>query len=232
MSWPAAASAVPARTWIVFLPRPPHSEVVLVRSSFPRLTLVFGVSVAVGILGPLLGPVSGPVSQIASATLSAGWAYAVVAYAAGMASHSKRGAAVLGVVSLWVCVTVYYLTKAAQGDYLKADLADPTGKTEYFAWGELMSMIGLWAVFACLLGPVCAIAGKASLSGPYRLLSQLLVPAVVMVETTLRLAHPAPLQDQLVVTTWQVTRVMAIAAAVVLVAGALWRGRASVRPAG
>ncbi|MEV5317675.1 DUF6518 family protein [Streptomyces sp. NPDC052687] len=202
------------------------------RSSLPRLTLVLGISVAVGILGPLLGPVSGSVSQIASATLSAGWAYAAVAYAAGMASRSKRGAAVLGVVSLWGCVTVYYLTKAAQGDYLKADLSDPTGKTEYFAWGELLSMIGLWAVFACLLGPVCAIAGKASLSGPWPLLSQLLLPAVVMVETTMRLAHPAPLQDQLVVTTWQVTRMLAIAAVVALVVRALWRGRASVRPAG
>jgi hypothetical protein len=231
MSWPAAVSAVRARTWFVSAPSP-HRKGVLVRSSFPRLTLVFAFSVAVGILGPLLGPVSGPVSQVVSDTLSAGWAYAAVAYVAGMASRSKKGAAVLGVASLWVCVTVYYLTKAAQGDYLKADLGDPTGKTEYFAWGELLSMIGLWAVFACLLGPVCGVAGRASLSGPYPLLSRLLLPVVIVVETTMRLSHPAPLQDQSVVTMWHVTRVLAIALAVAVVVRGLWKGRASVRQAG
>ena len=202
------------------------------RASFSRLTLVLSFSVAVGVLGPLLGPVGGQVSQVAADTLSAGWAYAAVAYAAGMAGTTKRGAAVLGVVSLWVCVSAYYVTKAAQGDYTKADLGDPTGKTEYFAFGELMSMIGLWGVVACFLGPVCAIAGKTSLSGPYRLVAQLLLPLVVVAETTMRLGHPAPLQNQLVVTMWQVTRIVAIAAVVALCVMALWKRRPSVSHAG
>ena len=202
------------------------------RASFPRLTLVLTFSVAVGVLGPLLGPLDGQASQIVSDTLSAGWAYAAVAYAAGMAAASKRGAAVLGVVSLWICVSAYYVTKAAQGDYTKADLGDPTGQTEYFAWGELMSMIGMWAVVACLLGPVCGTAGKISLTGPYRLLAQLLVPVVIVAETTMRLAHPAPLQDPLVVTMWQVTRIVATAVVIALCVKALWNRRAPVSHVG
>ncbi|MFF4015446.1 hypothetical protein [Streptomyces sp. NPDC001843] len=196
-------------------------------SSILRPTLVLAASAAVGILGPVFGSVNGQAGQVISATLSAGWAYAAVSYFSGMASTTKKGAVVLGVVSLWVSVVAYYLTKAAQGDYLRADLSDTTGKTEYFAYGELLSMIGLWSVVACILGPLCGIAGKFSRTGPYRFPFQLLLPLVVVVETTMRLAYPAPLQVQLVVTTWQVTRVVAIVAVVALFVVAVWQGKSN-----
>ncbi|MER6068929.1 hypothetical protein ABT187_08735 [Streptomyces sp. NPDC001817] len=192
-------------------------------SSIPKSAPVLLAAAAVGVLGPLFEEMNGQAGQIISVTLSAGWAYAAVAYFAGMVCTTKRGATALGVVSLWVSVVAYYVTKAAQGDYQRADLSDTSGKTEYFAWGELLQMIGLWCVVACLLGAVCAVAGNFSRTGPYRFPSQLLLPLVIVAETTLRLAYPAPLQDQLAVTTWQVTRVAAIVAVVALAVMTVWR---------
>ncbi|MGW7352264.1 DUF6518 family protein [Streptomyces sp. NPDC054784] len=212
----------------------PHHKVVLVRSSFSSPAVVLVVAVATGVLGPLFDAEGGRVSQSVSATLVSGWMYAAVSFLAGTVSGSRRGAAAFGVVSLWVCVCAYYLTKAAQGDYLKADLSDPSANTEHFAWGEFVSMIGVWCVFACLLGPVCGFAGWLSRNGPQRVVSRLLIPCVVVVETTMRLSHPAPLQDQSVVTTWQATRVVAVAVALVVTVGTWWtsRRRGAARQAG
>ncbi|MEU6486279.1 DUF6518 family protein [Streptomyces sp. NPDC046887] len=191
-------------------------------SSILRPALVLATAAAVGILGPLAGALNGPVGQAVGATLSAGWAYAAVSFFSGMTCGTKKGAAALGIVSLWICVTAYYLTKAAQGDYLRADLSDTSGKTEYVAWSELVSMIGLWGVAACLLGPLCGVAGKLARTGPFRLPAQLLLPLVILGETTMRLAYPAPLQDQTVVTAWQFTRMLATVAISALAVLAAW----------
>lgn len=195
------------------------------RPSLPGTVLVLLLSTAIGILGPMFGAVGGQASHIASVTLSAGWIYGALSYFAGMSGNSKKGAAFLGAASLWVSVVAYYVTKTIQGRYVKLDTNDPTAQTTYFAWGEMASMAWGWCVIACLVGPLCGICGKMSRTGPWRLSFRLLIPVVVVIETTMRLSYEAPLQDHIVGTTWEVTRVMAIAVAIALIAEALWQRR-------
>ncbi|MFC6987218.1 DUF6518 family protein [Streptomyces cirratus] len=190
------------------------------------LTLVGGV--IVGISGPTLESTGGHASHAASVTLVAGWIYALVAFVSGLLANSKRRAAVMGFASLVVTVFAYYVTKAMQGDFRQPDFSRPSSGALSFAWGDFLSMLALWCVFALLLGPICGLAGHCARTGPFRLPSQLLVPVVVICETTMRLSAEADRQEGLVGTTWSVTRGLAIAVFLVLIgiaAVSTWRRR-------
>ncbi|MGV9877827.1 DUF6518 family protein [Streptomyces sp. NPDC003006] len=179
------------------------------RSSLSAVALPLAGGLIVGISGPMLEAMSGRVSHAASVTLVAGWMYALVAFISGMVSRSKSAAAVLGFVSLIVTVFAYYLTKATQGDFVAMDFSDPTGRTTSFAWGDFLSMLAIWCIAALILGPVCGVAGYFARTGPYRLAFQLLVPAVILCETSMRLSVEAGSQESLVGATWSVTRALA-----------------------
>ncbi|MEV4924514.1 DUF6518 family protein [Streptomyces roseoverticillatus] len=200
------------------------------RSSLSAVTLTLAGGVAVGILGPILESVSGHASHAASVTLVAGWVYALVAFVSGVLADSKKKAAIMGFVSLVVTVFAYYVTKAIQGDFRTPDFSHPSSGALVFAWGDFLSMLALWCVFALLLGPICALAGQCARTGPYRLPSQLLVPVVAIIETSMRLSTEADTQEALVGTTWSVTRGLAIAVILVLVcvaAAGTWRRRST-----
>jgi uncharacterized membrane protein (UPF0136 family) len=156
---------------------------------------------------------SGQLSHAASVTLVAGWMYSLLAFVSGLLARSMKQAGIMGFVSLVVTVFAYYVTKATQGDFVSPDFSDPTGKATHFAWYDFLSMLLLWWVFALLLGTLCGIAGYYARTGRatgLRLACQLVVPVVIICETTMRLSVEASEQEALVGTTWSVTRILAV----------------------
>ncbi|MFB7054130.1 DUF6518 family protein [Streptomyces vinaceus] len=191
------------------------------RSSTSTITLSLAVGLAVGTSGPLLQSMGEPVSHVASIALVSGWMYALMAFSVGWAARSKSEATLAALATLMVAVAAYYGTKAAQGGFRVPDFDNPANTDGLFAWNEFVSVIVVWCLFAVLLGPLCGFAGHLSRtgSGTLRLPSRLLVPAVVVFETTLRLMHEPGGQGGAVVRpVWIVTRLLAVAAALVLVA--------------
>lgn len=182
----------------------------------PTLTAVIA-GVVVGVCAPLLTSTGGHAGQVAHVALSAGWSWAALAFCVGMPGGSKAASAARGAIALIAGVLAYYTTKAVRGDFLAADLGDPTGRTTYFSWGDFLSKALLWCFFACLLGPLLGAAGNLARNGPHRLPCRLLVPVVAVVENTMELGDRAPLQDPLNATTWAVIRVVAVAVILALV---------------
>ncbi|MCX5374938.1 DUF6518 family protein [Streptomyces sp. NBC_00091] len=181
-----------------------------------------------------------PLTHAASITFVSGWMYALIAFGAGRAARSKWGAALTAWGAQLVAVLAYYVTKAIQGDFRVPDFNDPANKAEFFGWNEFLSMIVVWCLFATVLGPLCGLAGHLSRSdsGPrrplLRLPFRLLIPAVVIAETSMRLTYEAGGSDGAVVgPVWTVTRLVAAAAALLLVVIAIvtTRGRWAMRGA-
>lgn len=194
------------------------------RSSISTITLSLAVGLAVGTSGPLLQDMGDPVSHVASIALVAGWMYALIAFGAGWAARSKRGAALTALATLVAVVVAYYGTKAAQGGFRVPDFDDPADADGLSAWNAFLSVTVVWCVFAVLPGPLCGLAGHLSRTAPaalrplLRLPCRLLVPAVVVIETTLRLIHEPDGPDGAVVRPiWIVTRLLAVAVALALV---------------
>jgi hypothetical protein len=184
-----------------------------VRSPLSTVTLPLGVGLFIGVAGPLLESTSGQLSHAASVTLVAGWMYSLLAFMAGFWAKGMKQAGIMGFVSLVVTVFAYYVTKATQGDFVAPDFSDPTGKATHFAWQDFLSMLVLWWVFALLFGTLCGLAGyyaRTARTPGLRLACRLVVPAVVLCETTMRLSVEASGQDALVGTTWSVTRILAV----------------------
>ncbi|MBD3576199.1 MULTISPECIES: hypothetical protein [Streptomyces] len=186
------------------------------------------MALTVGVSGPLLEATGSPAGHVVSVILVSGWMYALIAFGTGLAARSKVGAALTAWGALVVTVTAYYTTKATQGDFRVPDYNDPSNTAEVFGWGEFLSMIAVWCVFATVLGPLCGLAGHLSRAahGPrrplLRLPFQLAIPVVVVVETTMRLTHEAGGAHASVVgPVWTVTRLLALAAALFLAAAAV-----------
>ncbi|MGK5631308.1 DUF6518 family protein [Streptomyces sp. URMC 123] len=180
-----------------------------VRSPLLAIALPLATGLAVGISGPVLESMNGQVSHAASVTLVAGWIYALLAFISGLLTGTRMRAAIMGFISLVVTVFAYYSTKAAKGDFRSVDFSDPDTTT--FAWGSFLSMLLVWCFFALILGPLCGLSGHLARTGPYRLPFQLLIPAVAIGETSMRLSVEAGRQEALVGTTWSVTRFLAVA---------------------
>lgn len=198
------------------------------RSPTSTITPSLAVGLAVGTSGPLLQSMGDPVSHVASIDLVAGWMYALIAFGVGWVARSKGGAALAALATLVVAVVAYYGTKAAQGGFRVPDFDDPANADGFFAWNEFLSVIVVWCVFAVLLGPLCGLAGHLSRAGSgtfrplLRLPCRLLVPAVLVFETTLRLIHEPGGQDGAVVRPVSiVARLLAVAVALALVATAV-----------
>ncbi|MFK0256756.1 hypothetical protein [Streptomyces sp. NPDC090445] len=198
------------------------------RSLTSAIVLPVVVALAVGMSGPLLQAAGGPAGHVVGVALVSGWMYALIAFGTGLVARSRAGAALTAWGALVVTVIAYYATKAAQGDFRVPDFDDPANRAEVFGWNEFLSVIAVWCVFATLLGPLCGLAGHLSRagSGPrrplLRLPFRLVIPAVVVVETTVRLAHETGGPDGSVVgTVWTVTRLLALAAALLLVVAAV-----------
>lgn len=192
--------------------------------------LALAIGVILGASGPLLLATDAPFGQVAHLTLSAGWSWAALAYFVGMAGGSKMRSAATGTLALMSAVCVYYATKAQQGAYLAADLSDPTGQATQFDWDGFISKTLLWCVFALFLGPLLGAAGNLARNSAYRFPCRLVIPLVVIVETTMRLGAEADLQGSLTTTTWSATRAVAIAALIAVAVLAALDSRRRRRP--
>ena len=119
--------------------------------------------------------------------------------------------------------------RLGQGDFLKADLNDPS-RTQ-ISWFDFGSMTVGWCVVACVVGPLLGLAGNLARNHGLRGLPfRVVVPLVAIVDTSQRLEFDAPLQGQVSATTWSVIRLMAVAAVVVVLVGhtlTTWRSRRS-----
>lgn len=195
------------------------------RSSLLSSMTVAMAGIAVGVSGPLLLTTSSAAGEVAHLTLSAGWSWAALSFLSGTIGKSKAQSAAFGTISLLIAVISYYLTKAIQGDFLQADLADHTGQTMVIAWGDFLSMTALWCFAGAVLGPLLGIAGHLSRNGTYQLPFRVAVPLIAIVETTMRLGAEASMQKGLVATTWSTTRVLAVVAIIALAGWAAFGSR-------
>ena len=123
----------------------------------------------------------------------------------------------LASASLLTAVITYYLTKLGRGDFLIADVNDPSGRTQVF-WYSFGSMTLGWGILACIFGPLLGLAGNLARNHGLRGLPfRALVPLVAIVDTSQRLEFDAPLDGPVAATTWSVIRLVAVAVVVVLV---------------
>ncbi len=202
------------------------------------VVLPFVGGLVVGVSGPLLEAAGNPVSHVTSIVLVAGWLYALLAFGAGLVARSRRRAALTAWGVLVIAVVSYYVVKAAQGDFRVPDFNDPANGAVAFGWNEFLSMIAVWCAFATVLGPVCGLAGYFSRSGSgslrplLRLPFRLLIPVVVIAETTMRLHYESSGPDASVVgPVWTTARLLAAALGLffIVVAGVTtWRSRPTV----
>ncbi|MFP8884979.1 hypothetical protein [Streptomyces mangrovi] len=173
---------------------------------------------AVGVGSHLLAATDGAMGQAAHLVLVAGWAWAALAFLAGLAQAARTDSAVMASVSLLAAVIAYYLTKLGQGEYLTADLSDPTGRTTYTSWTGFLSEVMVWCLAAGVFGPLLGLAGNLARNrGLQGLPFRILVPLVAVVDTSLQLRSSASPEGEVAVTTWNVVRLAAVAALVVLV---------------
>lgn len=201
------------------------------RSYFLAGLYALAAGAILGASGPLLLSSDGTIGRTAHLILSAGWAWAALAFFMGMLRPSKLEAAAMGALSLVSASLVYYVVKASQGEFQGVDLTDHTGQTTYFDWAGFLTKVILWWVFACLLGPIVGLAGNLTRNGPFRLLGQTVIPLVAIGEMTMRLGAEASSQDSLVTTIWSTTRIVAVAALLGLVLFSIFDrwGRGSAR---
>jgi hypothetical protein len=126
-------------------------------------------------------------------------------------------------------VITYYLVKLGQGDFPKADVHDPSGRTQV-SWYTFWSMTVVWCIVACIAGPLLGLAGHLARNHGLRGLPfRALVPLVAIVDTSQRLVFDASPQGRVAATTWSVIRLVAVAAVIVLVGHTVttWRSRRS-----
>lgn len=199
-----------------------QKEVALPLRLLPLASLAVLAGALVGAGGPLLDSVDAGFAHALAAILSAGWCYAALALCAGLAGSTKQRAASAGGISLLAAVLAYYITKACQGDFRAVDFADKTGQTTYFSWDGFASMTAVWGVVALITGPVFGLSGWMAFRSRVRLPFQLLIPAIALSETTMRLRVEASTSSSPVVTAWEIVRNSTVLLIVVLLAYAAW----------
>ncbi len=188
-----------------------------------------------GILAALLLAVDGSVGHAVYLVLAAGWSWAALAFCIGLARNRRMESAILASASLLTAVITYYLAKLGHGDFLTADVNDPSGRTRMISWYEFWSVTVSWCIAACVAGPLLGLAGNMARNHGFRSLPfRVLVPLVAIVDTSQRLKFDAPMQGSVAVTTWSVIRLVAVAIVVALIGHTLttWGLRSIRRQSG
>lgn len=179
-------------------------------------TLVMATTL--GVLAPLLVDVGGPVIHATHLILSAGCTWAALAFCAGLGRSRKIDSAVVATIALLAAVIAYYLTKLGQGEFITADLSDPTGRTTQTSWASFFSNSAIWCIAACFFGPILGLAGNLARQHGFRgLLFRAVIPAMAIIETSERIRVEASLQGDVADTTWSAIRLLAVAVLIVLV---------------
>ncbi|MBV7698376.1 DUF6518 family protein [Streptomyces sp. TRM70350] len=188
------------------------------RSFILALVAALTAGTAIGVLAPLLQTPDVLAAHVAHLVLAAGWSWGALAFCVGLARKSRIESAVLAPASLIAGVIVYYVTKLEQGQFLAADLDDPSKATHVY-WAGFLSKTIFWCAAACVLGLILGLAGNLARNRGLRGLPfRVLIPLVVIVETSQRLRFEAPLQGAVASTTWSVARLVAVAVLIVLIA--------------
>ncbi|NYV74531.1 hypothetical protein [Streptomyces sp. UH6] len=180
----------------------------------------FGAGAILGVTGPLADKSDHPIAHAVAIVFSGGWSWACFAFLVGYSRRSKTGSAILAASALTVGVALYYLLKY---------LSPAAGGGQVLSGGpieETASKIILWSVAAFLLGgPVGLMGNLARTPGFAGLPFRMVIPAIAIFETTMRLRAEADLQVPLVGLTWSVIRFLSVVAVVALIGHTVWRWR-------
>jgi hypothetical protein len=169
-----------------------------------------------GVTAPLLSAAGNPTVHALDLVLSAGWAWAALAFFVGLAQERKIVSALLALEALLVADIAYYVTKLCQGVYTMADFNPHQGT--YIDWNEFLGKMLAWGIAACVFGSLLGFAGNlARKRGIRGLPFRLLIPAIAIYDTTQQIRYAAPLQGAVPATTWWAILLLAVAAAVILV---------------
>lgn len=189
--------------------------------------------VVLGIGAPLLGAIKVPVINSLHLVLAAGWSWAALAFCVGFTFRSRIRSAVVAGSALTVAVITYYVTKLAQGEYREwVNLDDPSQGTHIY-WAGFLSKTLFWGAAAVIFGLLLGLAGNLGRNaGLLGLAFRVLIPLIAIMETSMRLSVEASSQGVVASTTWNVTRLVAVAVIVVLaVQEVRTRSDRAIRPA-
>ncbi|MEV5487610.1 DUF6518 family protein [Streptomyces bobili] len=187
------------------------------RSAFLSFAAALITGVALGVSAPLLGAIELPAVNSLHLVLSAGWVWAALAFCVGFAFRSRIRSAVVAGASLTAAVVAYYVTKLIQGEYREwVNLDDPSQGTHIY-WTGFLSKTLFWGAAAVALGLLLGLAGNLGRNaGPRGLSFRLLIPLIAIAETSMRLSVEASSQGSVASTTWNVTRLVAVAVIAIL----------------
>ncbi|MFC8434446.1 DUF6518 family protein [Streptomyces sp. NPDC057253] len=190
-------------------------SLVLVSPSRPAVlpvAMALTAAVVLGVAAPVLGTIEAPVIHSVHLVLSAGWSWAALAFCVGVGFRSRVRSAVVAGFALTVAVVAYYVTKLAQGDYREwVNLDDPSQGTHIY-WAGFLSKTLFWGAAAVVLGLLLGLAGNLGRNNGLRgLAARTLIPLIAIAETSMRLRVEASSQGMNASTTWNVTRLVAIA---------------------
>lgn len=191
------------------------------RSFILALVAALTAGAALGVLAPLLEMTSASPGHVAHLVLDAGWSWAALAFCAGLARKSRIESVILAPASLIAAVIAYYVTKLERGEILAAGLNDPAFLTRTVGW----------SLAAAILGPILGLAGNLAMNRGFRGLPfRVLIPVMAIVETSQRIRFEASRQEAIAGTTWNATRLIAVAVVIVLVGHTVikWWPRSSV----
>ncbi|MEV5576365.1 hypothetical protein AB0L06_40575 [Spirillospora sp. NPDC052269] len=122
------------------------------RSRAVTLAAAVVTGALLGIIAPMLSSGVGTVGQVASLVLSAGWAWAALAFAVGLSQTSRTASAAFGCIFLIAAVIAYYATKTARGDFQTMDIHNPVLGEVHTNWGGVLGKTLVWCAMAVVLG--------------------------------------------------------------------------------
>ncbi|GGR81241.1 hypothetical protein GCM10010252_19700 [Streptomyces aureoverticillatus] len=182
---------------------------------------VLAAGAVTGALGPQLEDSPITFFHVMALVLADGWAWIALGFVIGLAHTRTAQAAVAGPVALITAVCAYYTVQAAHGAFSEAVSLESSSAGTRTDWNGFAATTLLWCLVAAIAGVLAALAGnQARQSGLPGLLLRLAVPAMAIVETSLRLDHEAHAAGHAAEMTWTVTRLAAAAAVVII--GLAW----------
>lgn len=192
---------------------------------FAAVAAFLGAGAVLGATGALAGTFGGPVPQVVGLVFAGGWSWACFGFLVGYTRRSKAESALLTPSALAVGVVVYYGLKALHP-------AAPIGveASGAFHGGVNVAGILVWGTAAFLFGvPLGLFGNLARIPGTGGLPFRLLVPLIVCLETSFRLAAEADSAGRVAALTWSASRVIAVLVAVALVGHVVWTWRRDTR---
>ncbi|MFD7665592.1 hypothetical protein [Streptomyces sp. NPDC059788] len=175
-----------------------------------------GAGLLLGLAGPVAGKWNNPACVALGVVFTGGWSWVCYAFLVGYFRRSKIESALLSSLGLAFGVVAYYLFKDLSP-------AVPVGLESGTSGENLSTRILVWGIAAFALGaPVGLLGNLARVPGIGGLPFRLIIPLVAIFETSMRLTTEGDGQGAVVGVTWNVTRFVAGAVALVLVGHTIW----------